>query len=475
MLYETLAARVEDLIRNGSLEPGDRIPSVRRLSAEEGVSASTVVSAYLLLERKGLVVAAPQSGFYVRRVDDLQPPEPSTPRCSAGPTEVEVCDLVADVVRAAARPELIPFGAACPDPELFPNRALNRIASAVLRREPLVSSKYDPPPGCEALRKAIAKRSLGMGFRLAPDDIITTCGAMEGITLSLLAVAKPGDLIAIESPTYFGLLQAIENLGMRAVEIPASCAEGINLERLEKAVKTKNIKACVVMPNFHNPLGSLMPDKSKKELLSLLAPREIPVIEDDIYGELGFSGPRPKPLKAFDQHGLVILCSSFSKTLSPGFRVGWAAGGRFHLKLGRLKMVNTISTPSLPQWVIAEFLESGRYDRHVRRLRTAFEHQVQRTTTGIVSHFPEGTKVSRPRGGFLLWVELPEQVNALQLHRKAMNAGISISPGPMFSPQQQFGSCIRLSCGMKWSDRVDEGLRVLGQLCCQLAVPSRRN
>lgn len=297
---------------------------------------------------------------------------------------------------------------------------------------------------------------------MSPDDIVTTCGTMEALNLCLRAVAKPGDTIAIESPTFYGILQA--SLGMRALEIPTHPRDGIDLDALEQAIKKNKVKACLLIPNFNNPLGCCMPDNNKKQLVEMLGRREIPLIEDDIYGDIYFGAARPKTAKAFDKEGLVLLCSSFSKTIAPGYRVGWTAPGRFKAQVEHLKSMNTIATATLPQMAVARFLESGGYDRHLRKLRKALATQVQRVTLAVRQYFPEGTRITRPTGGFVLWVELPKSVDSLELYRKALEKKISIAPGPIFSAKQKYQNFIRLSCGQAWSDSLEQALKTLGRL-----------
>jgi DNA-binding transcriptional MocR family regulator len=271
-------------------------------------------------------------------------------------------------------------------------------------------------------------------------------------------------VIAIESPTFFGILQIIESLGMRVCEIPTDPREGICLDELAQRLRTCRIKACVLTPNFSNPLGSCIPDEKKRELVRLLSIREVPLIEDDIYGNLAFAPERPKVAKAFDHDGWVMLCDSFTKTLSPGARVGWVAPGRFRAQVEFLKFVNTSATPSLPQMAIAEFLQNGGYDHHLRRIRRLYAEQLQRMTEAISRYFPAGTRVTRPAGGMSLWVELPERVSALSLYHHALAVGIGIAPGPIFSAKQKFGNFVRLSYANPWTDRIEHAVRTLGQI-----------
>jgi DNA-binding transcriptional MocR family regulator len=287
---------------------------------------------------------------------------------------------------------------------------------------------------------------------------------MEALNLCLRAVAKPGDIIAIESPTFYGTLQSVESLGMKALEIPTEPKDGIILEALSAAIRRNPIKACLLVPNFNNPLGSCMPDENKKQLVDLLGRRKIPLIEDDIYGDLCFGPTRPKVAKAYDKKGLVLLCSSFSKTLAPGYRVGWTAPGRFKAQVESLKFMSSMATVTLPQVAIADFLRSGGYDRYLRRLTRILGVQVQRMSNAIGRYFPKGTKVTRPQGGYVLWIELPRAVDSFALHRKALHEKISIAPGLIFSAKQKYRNFIRLSYAQAWSDKVERAMMTLGQM-----------
>ena len=467
LLYEQVATHVASLIERGALRPGDRVPSVRRLSRQQGVSVATVVQAYLALENRGLIEARPQSGHYVRPRGRSLPPEPRAPRPTATATHVSVDNAVARVYRAARDPLVVPFGAAYPSPDLLPTDKLNRTLAQIARGAGGAGVSYDPPPGLPALRRQIARRSVDWGCALAPDDLITTVGAMEALTLCLRAVARAGDTVAVESPAYYGLLQLIESLGIKALEIPAHARHGMDLDALDDALARHRIKAVLATPNFSNPLGSAMPDEAKERLVVTLGRREIPLIEDDIYGELHFGDARPRAAKAFDRHGLVMLCSSFSKTLAPGYRVGWAAPGRFRERVEQLKFAQSVATSTLPQMAIADFVENGGYDHHLRQMRRRLAAQVERVSAAIAEHFPPGTRVSRPAGGFVLWVELPPGTSALRLQERALASGISVAPGPIFSAKARFSNFVRISCGYPWSEVVDRAIRTLGRFAAE--------
>ena len=464
-LYERISGRLEEAMKVGALRPGDRLPSVRRLSERERVSVSTVLQAYLTLEARGLIEARPQSGHYVR----WQRPataEPPLSRPAPGATEVQVSSLLAKVVASARDPKLVPLGCNQPALELFPGKRLGRIAASIARDGGGLG--YELPPGLRALRRQLARRSLDWGCTLSPDDFVVTCGAMEAVQLSLLAVARQGDAVAIESPAYFGTLNAIEALGLKAVEIPSCPREGMELDALERVLDARRIAAAVVVTNFSNPTGAVMPDANKERLVEMLGARGVPLIEDDLYGDLCFGPSRPRAAKSFDRRGLVLHCGSFSKTLAPGWRVGWVTPGKFQERITLLKFSQTIATASLQQEALAEFLRSGHYDRHLRTLRKAVASILRCMGEAVAQHFPAGTRATRPEGGGALWIELPGKADALEFHQRALQAGIAVAPGPIFSARQGFERFVRLSCGATWSPRVEAAIAVLGRIAAEL-------
>jgi DNA-binding transcriptional MocR family regulator len=467
-LYERIAGKISDLIQKGTLRPGEKVPSVRRMSSQEQVSISTILQAYFLLEDRGLIEARPQSGFYVRLKPRALPPEPAMSHPPSSATRVNISELVANIHDAVLDREMVPLGGAVPGPEMLPVRKLNRMLASLSRNADFSTHLYAPVQGTPELRHQIARRSIDQGCSLTSDEIVTTFGCTEAVNLCLRAVASEGDTIAVESPTYYGFLQIIESLKMKALEIPTSPKSGICLDALEAAIKKHRVKACLVMPNFHNPLGSLMPDQKKKNLVELLARKNVPLIEDDIYGELHFNGERPKVCKAFDKQDNVMLCASFSKSISPSLRAGWTAPGKYLQQVKQLKLTNTLSPVTLSQLAVAEILKSGGYDHHLRRIRRAYSTLVQIFAQAIGQYFPEGTKVTRPEGGYVLWVELPSTVDSMELYRKAREQKISIAPGSMFSAKQHYRNCIRLNCSHIWSDRLNNALFTLGRLTSDL-------
>lgn len=462
-IYEKIADHIDLLISKGTYRTGERIPSVRNLAGQMKVSISSVVKAYFHLENLGTIEARPQSGYYVRRraqqlAGETEPHLPATK-----PTLVSVNELVMMVMRDAGNPDLVPLGLAAPNPDNLPADKLNRILSITARRNKNQAISYDFPPGCERLRVQLAQRALTTGCSLTPDQFVITSGCLEAIMLSLRAVCRPGDTVAIESPLFYSLLQVFEVLDLKALEIPTHPRDGMSISALRYALEHNPVHACLVIPNFNNPLGSRMPDENKEKLVGLLADYEIPLIENDVYGDLGFSRERPVVAKRYDKKGLVILCSSFSKTLAPGYRVGWVVPGRFQERIERLKAVSNIGTATLPQLAIAEFLSTGGYDQHLRRIRGIYSRQTSLMAQAVERSFPRDTRVNSPSGGFVLWVEMPRHVDSIRLYELALKAGITIAPGRIFSAEGKYGNYIRLNAAY-WSKRIEDAVAVIGGL-----------
>ena len=467
--YEILAADLAEMIESGALGPGASLPSVRHMSTQRQVSVTTVLQAYDLLESQGLIEARPRSGFYVRMslASATQEPELSTPE--SDPAKVSIQELVTRLMlRDASNPKLIHLGAAYPPKRFTAVKQLNRGLASVLRRLGDGAADYDLPPGCRDLREQVARRSAHMGCNLSPNELVLTNGCTEAVSLCLRAVCRPGDTVAIESPICFDSLQCLESLRLKALEIPTHPRNGISLDALRFAIQTTRVQACLVISNFNNPLGSCMPEENKRLLAEMLAERKIPLIENDIFGDLHFADKRPNVVKAYDQKGLVMLCSSYSKTLALGYRVGWVSPGRFQKKVEWLKYTSTLAGNTVVSLAVADFLQSGAYRRHLLRIRMAYNRNLTAMRQAIIRDFPSDIRVTRPMGGFLLWVQLAPGVDALQLYKLALKEGIALVPGHVFSASDQYRNFIRLNAA-NWSDDAEKAIRRLGQLCASLA------
>jgi DNA-binding transcriptional MocR family regulator len=462
--YQEVADFVTTLVDNGTLPLGSRAPSLRQICRQHRVSLSTALQAYRLLEDHGVLEARPQSGYYVARDGASSLKTPAISRPSARPTTVALSGLRLELLEYARDPTLLPLGSAIPGAELMAAGRLDRFLARAARIKGVENNTYTAPKGDPQLRQEIARRAVRWSQAIAPEDIVVTCGCTEAITLALMAVANAGDTIAIESPTYFGFLRSIEALNLRALELPTDAATGIDLAALAQALKSRRIAACLFSSSFNNPLGCTMPEAKKLAVLDLLARHKVPLIEDDIYGDIYFGNQRPRPFVALDPRSDTIYCSSFSKTVAPGYRIGWIAPGRRMQKVLERKAAVTLSSPALTQVALADFLSSGGYDSHLRRIRRAFQHNIAHATRAIEKTFPEGTKVTRPAGGFVLWLELRRPLKSHELFRQALEKGICFAPGDVFSASGRYHNCLRISCGHPWNARIERGITTLGAL-----------
>jgi DNA-binding transcriptional MocR family regulator len=468
-LYEKLADEIGEAVRRGVFAAGERIPSVRQASQQHGVSIKTVLHAYAVLEGRGLIETRPQSGYFVRERAAPAAVRSHSPKAPAPAAEVDVSRLVLSTLRSIRAHDAVPFGSPYPDPTLFPSRRINQYANAIARRQSSWNLMDDLPPGNPELIRQIARRYAENGVPVDPAEIIITLGATEAINLSLQAVARPGDTVVVESPAYYAMLHAIERLGMRAIAVTTHPTEGIDLDVLAQLVSKQKIAACMVMPNFQNPLGFQMPDERKQRLVELLSAHDIPVIENDVYQELYFGETRPTTLKNFDTKGLVLHCGSFSKSLTASYRIGWAMPGRYRAQVEKLKFLNTLTTPSAPQVAVADYLRQDGYDRHLRHVRRFYRQQARLMSAMVMRFFPSDTRISSPQGGYVLWVELPASVDSMQLYQAALVRGITVGPGYMFSMRNDFRHFIRLNYSYPWTAQTEAALKTLGSLVATMA------
>lgn len=462
--YEQLAGQLAAQIEQGVLKAGERLPGVRPLAAQHGTSVSTAVAAYRKLEDEGLIEARPRSGYFVRAATKIDIPSPGISKPRTRPTAVTGQQLTLQLVQAANDPRVVQLGAAVPDSEFLPTRAIERALCNAAKHYRQRSIGYSFPPGTAELRTAIARRMAAQGCAVGADDVVISNGCQESLTLALRATTQPGDIVAIESPTFYGLLQVIDSLGLKAVEIPTHPQQGLSLDALQMAFEQWPIAACIVVPNFSNPLGYCMSDDNKRALVALAAKHRIPLIEDDIYGDLGFSQRRPKPCKAFDRAGWVLTCSSYSKSMSPGLRIGWVCPGRYQEKVEYLKYVTNLAAPTIAQLAVAQLLDSGQYDRHLRKVRPQYAEAVSRMIAAVDHYFPADTRVTQPHGGFVLWIELPGATDTFTLARDLLTKGISIAPGRIFSASKKYNNFMRISCACRFDQRTERALRTIAAL-----------
>lgn len=466
-LYKEIAERIIHLVDNGTFRAGDRIPSIRELSKQAQVSINTIKVAYGYLEDRCVIEARPQSGYYVCPKPVEIPREPEINRDNISPVEITTSELVVRIMADIGDTGRIQFGAAIPDPSLVPAVKIGRILAVEGRKHRDESTSYSIPPGSRRLRSQIARWMLKAGCALNPSEIIITTGAAEAVYLALQATCQPGDTIAIASPIYFNFVEMFKLLGLKVIEIPNSPKDGLHLESLRHALDHNAIACCLVISNFDNPLGSCLSNEGKMMLTKLLEEAGVPLIEDDINGDLSFSDDRPSVAKGWDRSGNVLLCSSFSKTLAPGYRVGWIAPGKYFENVLHRKLVTSVASASPPQLAVAEFLENGGYAHHLRTIRKAYGARLAQLADAVGTYFPAHTRVTQPGGGFVLWVELPENLDAMKLYSAAEKRGITIAPGPIFSMADRFRNCLRLN-GALFTDKTSWAIEELGKIAKKL-------
>jgi DNA-binding transcriptional MocR family regulator len=468
-LYRQVIDLINENIDTGSLQSGDRLPSLRKMSKSAGVSIPTVRQAYIELERQRRIESRPQSGFYVRprSGNDIVDPAPSS---TGQPAFLNCRSLMERVYDGVNHPDLVPLGIANPSMAKPAAKSLHRAMKRVMARAEERSIGYSSTLGEPALRRQIAYHYLDtVGAKIEPDHIAITNGGQEALLLALRAVAKPGDVIAVETPTYHGLLELIDSLGMLAIEVETCPEEGARLSEIRRTLQQHNVKVCMFSTTLGNPLGVTMPEHDRRKLVDILEEFDAVLIEDDVYGDLRFDGIRPVPTQFLEKSDRIITCGSFSKTAAPGYRIGWAVTERYIDAIARLKRAFSCSSGLLQQLTLADFLASGNYVRHLKLLRPILKQNADRMSALVAEHFPSQTRTSRPVGASVLWLELPPRVDAIELFDDAMAAGISIAPGQIFSPSNRYSNFIRLSYGHPWSEKTEDAIRWLGQRVQELS------
>lgn len=462
--YQDLSDYYEAQIKKGILKTGDKMPSLRQICSEKKISMTTAQMVYSVLESKDLIVSKPKSGYIVCSPYNhkIQLPEATNPLQKAENSRPE--DAAINVYDTIDQKHIVQLSLGIPATSFLPVAALNKCIKNAVNTIDYCGVQYDPIEGNSRLRQQIAKRTLHWNGSITLEDVITTSGCIPALSYCLQSITQPGDTIAVESPVYFGILQLAKHLRLKVVELSTHPQTGINLDSLEKLLKKQEIATLVIVSNFSNPLGYCMPDDKKEKLVQLMTQYNIPLIEDDIYGDLYFGEKRPANCKTFDKEGMVLLCNSISKSLAPGYRVGWILPGKYKDKVIKTKAIQQISDTAITHQAVALYLESGKYEKHLRKLRQDLYVNYVKVTKAILEYFPDETRCTQPQGGLFLWVELDKSINAFTLYKKALQKNIAIMPGIAFSLQDQYTHCIRLSYASEWNDDVEKAIKELGIL-----------
>jgi DNA-binding transcriptional MocR family regulator len=463
-LYQQVIDFVGQQQKIGALSPGDKLPSLRKLSRQFEISVPTVKQAYIELERQGRVCARPQSGYYLtaEQARTLKPRPTKWSHCA--PATVQCRNLIEQVHEAIHIPNTIALGISNPILANPPDKTLARLMRSVISKVSEKAVSYGPVTGDPKLRMQLAFRYQDQGVSINPDDIVITNGAQEALSIALQCVAQRGDIIAVESPCFFGMIELIETLGMQALEIYTCTEDGVGLDELTKAIQQHPIKACLFSTAINNPLGSMKTDKQRQAMVGLLEQYNIPLIEDDVYSELYFTEHKPKPAQLYSEKGLVMTCSSFSKTAAPGYRTGWLLPGKYEEQAKRIKRAQSCSTPMLQQWTLNEYIQSGDYDRHLSVLRKKLRYNCERMRALVAESFPSEVCISKPQGGSVLWVRCQSHVNTGEFFQDAILQGVSFAPGIIFSPSGKYANYMRISFGVQWNTQVENAVRTLGKL-----------
>jgi DNA-binding transcriptional MocR family regulator len=466
-LYPQIAESIATPIRAGTLARGERVPSVRELARQHRVSPGTVLQAYRMLEDSGLIEARPRSGYFVA-VRPVRLPEPEVSNPPASSMAVDVSSLAERVMRLAGDPAYVSFGAACPSSELFSQERVRRAVSRAAQRHRATLTQYTIGPGDESLRRAVARHALRMGCQFDARDVVVTNSCLESITLCLRSVTQPGDVVALESPTLFSFLEILENLHLRALEIPTHPRTGLSIDALQLAFDTQPVKAVLAVPTLSNPMGATMPLAERRRLAQMVAERRVPLIEDVLYNDLAEDEVQRRAVRSFDTTGHVMVCGSFSKTVAPGLRLGWVEAGRWGASLARLKQATSGSQAVILERALADLLTQPGVEAGYRQMRATLTVRVDEARGLISEHFPKGTRITNPAGGLILWAELPRSIDALALFKACLAEKIVIAPGTMFSATDHFRHCIRLGLGGEWDDVHRRALQRVGALAATL-------
>jgi len=466
--YQQIAITIEKLITDDVLKVGDKLQSVRILSKEQGISMSTAFQAYYHLEGRGLIESRPKSGYYVKHNPKKFANLPLKSQPDATESEVSTREILSRFYKDLETENIMKFSLALPPVNLLPVAKLNKAIHRALQKYTHSCIDYEASRGSIDLRRQITRLAFNWMGQISEDDIQVTSGCNEALTTCIKAATKPGDTVAIESPTYFGILRILEYLGLKAIEIPTDPLTGVDIDQLKINIDQNKVKACMFIPNFNNPLGSCMPDENKKALVDMLANYEIPLIEDDIYGELYFGAQRPRTCKTFDKNGMVLYCTSVSKSIAPGYRIGWTIPGKYLDKVRDVKSTYSGPTATVTQAGIANFLSVGRYDYHLKEMRKELFKLSLRYSQAITEYFPIDTRISRPQGGLVLWIELNKNINAFQLYQEAIKHNISIIPGHLFSMQPRYANCLRISFANPWTVETEKAIKVIGKIAKEM-------
>lgn len=446
--YHHVESFVKQAINKGIYETNDKIPSIRQMSEELLVSKNTVIRAFQELEAQGLIYSVPKSGY---RVCAKSAPE-STP---IRPLRVDLLSVCREFLTYPQHRERLPIGSAHPNIDSPAIKSLYAEIGRHSRRQTHTPSHYQLPPGDAQLIKQLAKITQDLGTPAPAKELLVTHGAQQAISLALRATTQSGDIVAVESPCYFGNLLLLESLGLEVVEIPSCNRDGMVPQALSRALKQWDVKVIIVTPNFTNPTGSMMPLERRKAILNVSG--NIPIIEDDVFGALSYAKPLAS-LKSMDAQGRVIYVNSLSKTLDSRLRIGWMLAGQYSSKIEKLLLCDSMGGLNVMQSATSSFLSSGKYKTHLARMRRLYQSNTKRFMALFkqsMDSYPalkNSYQITSVQGSFLMWIRLPEHTNCDAIYEECSKQRISILPGSVFGTQEQFKHCFRICTANLTSD-----------------------
>ncbi len=458
--YQTVADSLKSEIESGLYKESEKIPSLREIQELKNCSLTTAKEAYRILENEGFIEVKPQSGYYVRKNIENKITGPQ----NEFHDHISADDRIQSIMRDVMNPDLIPLGAAIPGNEFLPlGKFITSYKTALLYKD---MHTYGDLQGFPPLREKIAERSRRYSHNISSDQVLITTGCTEALSLSLQSCVSPGDTVLVPSPTYVGIFQILEALKLKAIEVPYRDEVGLDGEEVEKLCKKHRPNAVIIAPNFNNPNGVMLDESSKLELAKIFYEYNVAVVEDDIYGDLPHVGPRPRPLISYFPNSKsnppLFVCSSFSKTISPGIRIGWVSSKNEIRNVTKLARAYKISHNQLSQISAYEFLRKYPYERHLTFLRKSFHSNIQLALKTLENASEGKMKIQKPDGGFVLWIKSP--LDGQKVLQEAKKRKITIAPGVLFGLSHHWKKYFRINVGLKWNSDLENALIGLGEI-----------
>jgi 2-aminoadipate transaminase len=464
-LYRQVAQQISELIQSGVLSPGCRLPTVRQLAADHGLTRLTVQSGYAELQAQGLIESYVGRGTFVSgRAQTFPTGNPHLAALRQPPVEPAAWrsrGLLSELVRLIEQPEILSFAQAIPAASTYPVRELQQAFHHILRQPDALN--YGPIQGEVELREQVSRMLLERGIAAPPDSVLISAGAQQGIDVSLRALARPGDVILTEEPIYPGIVELARVHGMRVVTIPMD-EGGILDGELEAACAAHHPRLLYTVPTFHNPTGVSLDPQRAGNIMAVARAYDMLILEDDVYGLLSFEDPAPLPLKAQDRSGQVVYITSFSKSLAPGLRLGAVVAAPDLLPdLAAAKQSSDLICSSLLQRVLATYLRRGHFAPHLQQVRALYKER-RDALLHALDHYLPGCACTRPGGGLSVWVTLPDDIDEFDYCNEATSRGVSVARGQAFFVEPKSHGYMRLSFGSHTGEQIEQGVGVLGNL-----------